>query len=412
MDFQHSSSLDKMKLDDTEDHPKMQRIWELCRIGSFDMDSWNKIFANLSDQDLANVALVCKDFQTMAQDIVEQRYKTLPFEFSFNESGWKPVICRFRNVISAVTVYGPSADGPALKIQQEDFTYFERIMSGTLKDLTFYHVSTKEWKEIVIQKKFEKLEKLAFLMCDLVAQCPIIGRLSYWYPNLKFLALTHCNIGRSRFLEQSLPRMEKLSLSGIRAVDINFFLIFMVKNRQLRELLVDLNHFPIESNMSCMPIANELLPNLESMFWCCTTLTLLPEFRRNFDNVKDLCFNLQSLGKYKNELLKFIEYFPMVVELKVLHIYRNLMTNDDLIDLLTQSPTLKKLVFNSRSAEVEMKFGYDLHRRLCAATSNRSDIYVEFEFAWLTDAQKCYKMSKDWIKENGEIIVLGESLSG
>lgn len=402
MDSPQSPSLNKMQLDDTEDQ-QMQNIWELCKIGSFDMDSWNKVFENLSDEELANVALVCKDFQTMAKDIIAHRYKDESFCVSFAENGWKPVICRFSDVISDdVTIAGRERT-----ITQEEFSYFERFISGTVRKLTFHGIDTKQWKDIVIRRKFEKLELLAFVMCDLSVQCRLFMHLNYWYPIMKSLKFSHCIIGKNKFLEQSsLPLVEDASFHGMRGVNIDFFLIFIIKNRRLKSLFVDLCCFSNEMNMSALPIVNEVLPKLESMIWSCSNLTLLPTFRKTFDNVKELGFNLVASGTYKNELLKIIGNFPVLEELKILQIYQNLMTNDDFIDLLTQCSTLKKCTFLSRRADKEMKFGYDLHRRVCEATSNRSDIEIEFEFGWLISGHTHFVISKDSIKENGKIIVL------
>lgn len=120
---------------------------------------------------------------------------------------------------------------------------------------------------------------------------------------------------------------------------------------------------------------------------------------------------MKASGTYKNELLKIISYFPILEVLKVLQISQNLMTNDDLIDLLTQSScTLKKLMFVSRGAEKELKFGYDLRRRVCEATSNRSEINIEFEFDTPFNT-KHFFITKESITEDRRLIVLRGSLN-
>lgn len=160
-------------------------------------------------------------------------------------------------------------------------------------------------------------------------------------------------------------------------------LIFVVKNRQLKNLRFDASSFSLEYNMSCLFIINEIFTNLQSMLWSCRNLSLLPNFRRNFDDMKVLNFDLKCSGTYKNELLKIICYFPQLEELNVLNCSQNLMTIDDLIDLLIEaSSTLKKLLIESIGPNNDWnnEFSRSLHTTICDATSIRSDIIIELVF--------------------------------
>lgn len=142
--------------DDVEEHPKLLRVWELFKIGNFNVDSWNKIFENPSNEDLATVAVVCREFRTMAENIFAKRLKDgVPLNVVYAKKEWKPVICRFRNAITNVTIWGSI-------VQQEDFSYFARFLSKTLKVVRFYRISTTQWLNIKFLSQFQHLEKLSF----------------------------------------------------------------------------------------------------------------------------------------------------------------------------------------------------------------------------------------------------------
>lgn len=395
-----------VETNDIDDHPKLQRIWEVTKIGSFDADSWNTIFKKLSDSDLANVAIVCKDFQKMASNIMANRYKGHKrFCMSFANIEWKPIICRFGNVITNIEVCGAANT----EILQKDFSYFCNFLCETLTKLSYYRITAKQLKNVVIQKQFQQLEQITFVSCNFNSDCRLVTHMYHWYPNLKSLCFSQCYLGRSKFLERepSLPLVENIHFHFYGGKNIDFFLIFMVKNRQLKHIDLNLPSFPLAEIMSRLPIVNELLTNLESLALSCSSLKHLPTFRKNFDNVKRLGFDLKYLGTYKNEILRIINYFPMLEDLKIVHISQNLMTNDDLIDLLSQSScTLKHVIFVSRGSEIALQFSYDLHRNVCKATSNRSDICIELEFDSPFNTQS-YVITKESIKENENFIVIG-----
>lgn len=71
---------------------------ELPQIGEFDLESWKKILTYLDDTNLANVACVCKSFNSLAQEQFQKRHKG-EFRIQINLVGWKPIVCRFKNVI-------------------------------------------------------------------------------------------------------------------------------------------------------------------------------------------------------------------------------------------------------------------------------------------------------------------------
>ncbi len=393
------------------------RTWELSKIGSFDADSWYKILKNLGDEDLANAAVVCKDFQNIAETVFKKRYKVddeskrnsrKEFYLSFARPGWKSVVSQFKSLITQICISGLCH---SKKVQQEDFDCMTRYLSDTVKDICFVQMNTKQWRDVAVQRKFQTLEKLSFVASNVSVPCSLLHHLSHWCPNLTSLKLSSVNIGKSKFLEQSMPLLEDASFHNIISPgqDFNFFLVFIIKNRQLKHLFADLSTFPAAPVMSCLPIVNEVLTNLETLTWAKPILSLVPTFRKNFPYLKSL--TLISLETYKNEMLSIIQYFPVLEKLELFLITKNLMSNADLIDLLTQSSyTLKKLIFSSRSENQEMKFGYDLLRSVCVATSNRNDILVEFEFGMyqfdIKLDEKYLVITKNWIKKNGKFIVL------
>lgn len=403
-----------MENKDVDNHQGVQRTWELNKIGNFDMESWKEIFKYLDLSDLLMVAVVCKSFQSMAENIAAQRFKYM-HNFMHNgihnfDIGWKPVICRFKNVISNITVYGPKPDPSkdTSNVLSKDLSFIDEFLSNTLTRLSLDHANVDQLQDFVFHKKFLKLEKLSFGSCNLNNRCSIFSQLRMWCPNLKSLSLSCCTIRSSLLLLQCIPLLEDLSLYGVPGISIETFIIFVTRHRQLKTLYVDLK---VDVSFSCLPIINELLINLESLIWQCTSLDRLPNFRQNFFNLKVLGFVLSLRGTYTNELNTIVQYLPQIEEIKVLLCKENKMSNDDLVDLIVQSScTLKKLVFTSIGLDKELKVGYDLHRQIYNATSNRSEILIEVEFGefQFEVPPVRYIITKEWIKKNGKLIVLKE----
>lgn len=404
--------------DNAEDDPSAQEsAIHSYKIGVANMDIWNMILEKLSDFDLAHASLVCKDFQLMSEDIFKKRYDRKlslhaqnVFYVMFTRMEWKPVILRFRKFITEVSILGPAtAEGV---ISQSDFTYFEKCLSENLKSIRFYKIKSKQWNHIAMRHKFPNVENLVFQSSDLSSPAGVLSHFAHWYPNLKSLTVSQCSIGKCVFLEQRVPSIEKAAFFTLKANKYDFFLVFIIKNRHLKHLYADLSHFEIEDNMDCLPIVNELLPDLESLNWVCQDLSKLPTFRSDFFTLKKFIFVFtreRNLANYKNELMSFIRRCPVLETLHIILINKNLMTNDDLVDLLTEHSTLKELRFISREMEYQIKFGYDLQRRVAAATSNRSDVLVDFVFGFGNFASpqthKRFLITKDWIKENGQYLV-------
>lgn len=396
----------------TTDDVEMQRIWELTKIGNFNSDSWKIILSHLSDTELANVALVCKDFQLMAENIIDKRYgrgydSDHLFTVSFGDTKWKPIICRFRKVISHVTVYVP----PTTKlVRQEDFVFFQHFLCETVENIWFSDFDAKQWRGVEYFRRFERVEELSFTRSDLSSRCSLLRSLPRWYPNLKSLLFSGVIIGNNPFIEHSLPSVERVSFNKVKSLNTNYLSVLVIKNPQLKRLSVDLTAFPMD--VTCMPIINEVLTELESLTCWCNYMSLPPTFRQNFVNLRELTFSSYE-PSYKNELLPIIGYFPVLETLIVPLVPKLLMTNDDLIEFLTHgSSTLKEIVFSCTSkciAYIELKFGYDLHRRICQATANHSEILIEFDFMF---AGCQYSITKEWIKKNGQYSVLKDSING
>lgn len=402
--------------DDAVDGQKMQQPLEFDKIGNFDVDSWKKIFKHLSTWDLANVSVVCKSFQKIARHVFLQRtdqgvegqkfHKSVNFLMERNK--WKTILCRFRNEIPSVFLQGP----PVPK-NERVFHFIIHFLHNTLENLAFARINANQFKNIVTRRHFSKLNSVTFTLSNLNHDCDILNKIASWGPQLKILKFSHTRIGRSKILEQSIPSLEELSLHGVSSITDEKLLVFIVKNRQLKRLYVQLDDVPSNVVMSCLPVVNELLINLESLGWKGDDMDLLQtNFRQNFANLKDFAF--VNNGIYTNQLMKIIKYLPVIEELRVIHSTENLMSNDHLIELFTEaSSTLTKLHFSSRGWNQELKFGYHLHRRICSVTSNRSNIHIEiefgiFDFSMLT---RNFVITKDWIKQNGNLIVLKGLLS-
>lgn len=385
------------------DNQEIQLQSEIDKIGHFNVESWRQIFKHLSVWDLANVSLVCKGFQTIARDVFAPKNKKKFLLIKTKDFGWKTIISRFRNEITELQVeVFPGKD-------ERLFQYFT-ILHKTLEALTFKFVNVNQFKNILTLRKFHKLHTLSFLLSDISEDCGILNKLARWCPQLKALKFSYATVGQSNFLEQSVPTLEEVSFHGIQYITNEKFIIFIVKNRQLKKLYVEMHDIPSDVIMECLPIVNELLPNLESMRWDCDNMDELPSnFRHNFANLKDLSFNLCNKETYTSQLMKIVKFLPRIEDLRIIDCKENLMTNDDLLELLIgTSSTLMKLAFKARGRKQELRFGYDFHRQICSATSNRSSIFIEIEFGYYLYSKptKLFVITQDWIKENENLIVL------
>lgn len=395
--------------------------WE---IGELQPDLWKEILMHLSDWDLVRASQVCVGFRAMSEDIFEKR-RSLDSNFHIlfdheKRSDWQRVVRRFRNFIKGVSIEVP--DGEV--VHHSDFYNFERCMSKTLNSMFFFGFKMKQWEGVAMLRQFGLLETMHFMHSNLsmTAKSCLFTHFSSRYPRLKNLHLTNCKVTQRSFLEQSIPSLERASFCNVETPNDEFLLIFLVKNRQLKSLSIDFTtaNFANDVNISLFPKVNEISVNLEILFWRTVNLSSLPTLRQNFSRLKNLTFSLNGFCdpnyKYKNELLPIIRFFPVLESLSVTLIPYNLMTNDDLIDLLTHSTcTLNKFIFSSLNSglEAEMKFGYDLHRRIIKATSDRPDITIEIEYGTneFKDRTKFknFFITRDCIKENGEFIVLRDS---
>lgn len=392
-----------------DNHEEIQRTWDLNKIGNFDMDSWNEIFKYLSANDLANVAVVCTSFQTMAENTIAKRLEDgLSFIIDTSDNGWKPVVCRFKNVISNVLIYGPRDH---TKIMLKDFNFIEEFLCESLTSLTIERVRGNHLQDMLFKKKFLKLEKLSFGLCILtsVSKSGMFFHLKKWCPNLKHISLLQCALrSSSSFLLQTLPLLESASFYNLTGMTAESLIIFMTLNRRLKHFSVNLAKLSNDDKFSCLPLMNELLLDLESLNFQCDSLLHLPNFRQSFFNLKKLSFYVKGEGTYTNEVNRIVKYLPQIEEIQIILCKQNLMTNNDLIDLLEQSSrTLTKLAFTSYEVKHAMKFGYDLHRNICNVTRNRSEIFIEIEFGPPMFA-KSFIITKEWIKEDRNLIVLKE----
>lgn len=402
--LENRRSLNEMA-DNVLDDLQMEPQHELHKFG---MDNWNLILRYLGNGDLANVSTVCKDFQSIARSIFARRYKKLTyFRVEFGRKEWKLVLWRFRDLITDVVI---SERGGA--VRQEDFNFFEICVSESLRSMHFHLSRTMYWRNIIIHRRFPKLEFMSFDRNYLRSEFSLLHDMHHWFPNLKALDFSRCLIDAYDQLLQCKEKMSFLQRATFHfadCIDMSFCFAFMIKNPQIKHLKLSLPSYPQEAYMASIPIVNKLLPSLQSLAFGCNNLTSLPTFPREFRFLKYLTFDLLCVGTYKNELLKIMRYFPVIDGLAVTDMKENLMTNDDLIDLLTQSSrTLTKLLFTSRGCQNEMKFGYYLLRKICSITSNRSDVAIGFQFC-VPKNKKSFIITKEWIKENGEYMVINES---
>lgn len=391
-------SSNKRQNDDIANGPNKRRNgYEILKIGEFNIESWKSCFAYLDDKTLANVASVCKTFKILAEDLFHKRHKG-ELRIQMNVMGWKPIVCRFKNIISCLYLTGPTLPYSCERV----LDFFEKFLTKSLKEITFGCIHMNQFKNMKFRRKFLKLQSLSFVVCQL-NELQTITQLSAWCPNLKSLTLSACTIRNSTIFEQFIPSLEDVTLFDIFDDVTNEKLVkFFTLNRQLKQIAVDL---PYTITFESLSTVNEKLFNLEKMKWRCDDLDLLPNFQQKFVNLKELSFLMDFSGTYKNQLLTIVENLPQIELIQVINCKENAMTNCDLVELITACKTLKKLEVFSTSLKRQLEFSYDFHREICRATSNRSNINISLYFQSPFPTKR-FVITKKWIKEDGRLIIL------
>lgn len=419
---------------DLDDH-QIQRTWDLNKIGNFDEESWTQIFQHLNILSLANVTTVCKQFQTLAQNVfkkmISSEITSYGGEYQINinteRMGWKLVVCRFRNCITGINFSQDWEENANSRHSEDVLRFMDEFMSeSSLKSVTFM-IDPKQFRNFNFRRIFRNLEELILFYVNSVSERTVMTTLNRWCPNLKSLIITNGQIRGSHFFLQSLSSLESLKFNNVTlAVSTECITDFFLANNQLKKLAIE-NVKTLDANMSWLTVVNEQLPNLEAMTFATNTLDSLPEFRHNFANLKSLSFLMARQrdwtcwGTVTNQLLKIINYLPKIESLRVVNCSENLMTNDNLIELIGQSSaTLKSLDIMGMKYERELKFGYDLHRQIYG-TAVRSALCMTFQFGdafvsfrnWMEMKESVmitFNITKDGIWENGKLIVVASKL--
>ncbi|KAG4067984.1 hypothetical protein HA402_010670 [Bradysia odoriphaga] len=386
----------KRQSEEVHNNPnKRHSVHDIRKIGEFDIETWKNCFQYLDDEDLANVAYVNRTFKALAERLFHKRHKG-EMRIQMNVTGWKPIACRFKNIISSLYLTGPT-----IPYSERILDFFGQFLTKSLKEITFGCIQMNHFKNIKFQRKFLKLESLSFVVCQL--ELGDITQLDLWCPNLKSLTLSACTIRNSTIFEQFIPSLEDVTLFDIFDDVTNEKLVnFFTLNPQLKRIAVDL---PYQITFESLSIVNEKLMNLEKMKWRCDDFELLPNFQQQFLNLKELSFLMDFSGTYSNQLLTIVKNLPQIELIQVVNCRKNTMTNFDLVELITACTTLKTLEIFSTSLERKLEFSYDLHRQICRATANRSTINISLYFQSPFPTKR-FIITKKWIKEDGRLIIL------
>lgn len=424
---------------DLDDH-QIQRTWDLNKIGNFDEESWTQIFQHLTQLDLANVATVCKQFRTLAENVFKKNaIRTIPhyardchnagecqIHIETERMGWKLLICRFRNCITRIDFSQDFQENRTNRHSEDVLRFMDEFMSESLKSVTFM-IDPKQFRNFNFRRIFRNLEELVLFYVNSVDERTVMTTLNRWCPNLKSLIITNSLIRGPHFFLQSLSSLKKIKFNNVTfAVNTECIVDFFSANNQLKEVAIE-NVKTLDKDMSWLTVLNEQLTGLVVVTWATYTLDSLPAFRQNFANLRSLSFLMARQsdwtcwGVLTNQLLKIINYLPVIELLRVINCSENLMTNNDLVELIGQSSaTLETLEITGKKYERELKFGYDLHRQIYG-TASRSALCMNFEFGdaflahrnWMEGKESeaiAFKVTKDGIWENGKLIVVASKL--
>lgn len=388
---------------DNKNHPnKSPKVPEVLEIGEINVDSWRNCFQYLDDENLATMAYVCNTFKVLAEELFHKRHKG-ELKITLCLDGWKPKVCRFKNVISRLYLLGIPAP-----YSDRALDFCAQFLIQSLEEITIGMLRMNELKKISFPCKFLKLEALSFV-CVHLNEIETLSNLIMSCPNLKSLTLSACTLINTKIFEQFIPKLEDVTLFELFDDVSNEKLVnFFTSHSQLKRIAVDLPH---RISYGSLTLANEKLTNLEKIKWRCDDFDLLPNFQQQFVNLKELTFLMDISGTCQNQLLRIAKDLPQIELLQVVNCKENTMTNVDLVEMITACATLKTFGIYSTSLKRKFQFTYDFHRKICRATSNRStiDILLYFQCPYPT---KRFVITKKWIKEDGRLIILApEDLS-
>lgn len=376
---------------------KRQKLFNLTKIGEIEVGTWKKIFTYFNDMDLANAVNVCKSFQQLGEELFDKRHQGR-FIIIMNEIGFKRIVCSFKNVITSVHMTGPT-----VPYSERILDFLGKVLNKSLRKLRFGSLHKDHFEHINFRRKFLKLERLGFIHCTL-DKSERITQFTQWCPNLKSLTLSACTIQNSTLFEEIIPSLRHITLFNLFG-DVNDVQLadFFITNSRLNNVCIDL---PYSLSSQSLQVINQQSMNLEKMLWKCHDLDpFISTFQKDLPNLKELSIMMDFSVHYKNQLLQILKYLPNIEVIKVLNCRRNIMSNDDLLEFVSQCKTLIKFVIISVTVGHEMQFNYDLHRKFIQSTSDRPNIEIVFDFGFPVHS-KTFTITNKWIKENNSLLVL------
>lgn len=232
--------------------------------------------------------------------------------------------------------------------------------------------------------------------------------LNHWCPNLKELRLTFCDVWNEDFFRQSLPSLEVLKLHDLHGLTLEYLGRYFSKLKD-----VSLERSISDDSTSWMRLANEFLINVEIMSFNARVLETLPPF--HFDNLKSLTFYMHYgksfYGTCTNDLLQVTKRLPKIEIFRVLDCLKNSITNDGLVELINRSgSTLTQLCITCCKKELDLRFGYDLHRNIYGIQSTSVCIKLVFGDKWADADLEIIKITKEGIWENRKLSVVASTL--
>lgn len=316
---------------------------------SLNYDCWWKIIHFCDIKTLCQLANVCKEFRTMAEDFF--RRNPIKFEPSgYNRTSFRRVLCKFGHLIKSLDMHDNW--GPMNAIDAGDINkYCPNLEHFRLRHMT---ISCDSSEPI-----FKRLKTLQINSCPLVGQ---IKELLKHCWELEDLLVTDGNI---RDILYCFPKLKTLTFKNYR-VETSSFYTFLKLNPNLKQL-----HGIFTLNNECILAIVQNVPNLEvlklSYAFNMSKQDLTTEGLLKLANLKKLR-RLKLTGfANKCSLMEFMAAFSSAnvpIEKLTLGVFRigqvrnisNLKTihtlklrwvscydEDHLISLLNQLPQLEKL---------------------------------------------------------------------
>lgn len=182
-------------------------------------DCLDKVFSYLSYLDILSASQVCIRLEDRCRNIFKRRNYTL--DVFCEEAIGSILLRRLGPSLSKLRLF--FCDDVAQN--QEKIDIVTEICIGNLTEIRLHGLTNRN----KLRKSFKRVVKLTLSFCDSIGDF----KLTKWFPNLTFVHY-HYTENLKKFIKQSIPTMDSLSISG--SIEHKETMTMILANPQIKNL--------------------------------------------------------------------------------------------------------------------------------------------------------------------------------